>query len=133
MSAEMATKEPHANVERVERARSGWTFVPCVDIIEKKDELLLVADLPGAKPEAIDVNYERGVLTIDAPAPPRQDEQQVSFLLREYGVGDYHRSFQIGEGIDAGRIHAEFRSGVLNLHLPKAESFKPRKIEVKTR
>lgn len=131
MSAEMATKEPQTNVERVERARSGWTFVPCVDIIERKDELLLVADLPGAKPDRIDVNYERGVLTIDAPVAPRQSEERVNYLLREYGVGDYHRSFQIGEGIDASRIHAEFRSGVLNLHLPKAESFKPRKIAVK--
>lgn len=133
MSAEMATKEPQSNVERVERARSGWTFVPCVDIVEKQDELLLIADLPGAQPDAIDINYERGVLTIDAPVAPRQNEREVNHLLREYGVGDFHRSFQIGEGVDANRISAEFDNGVLHLHLPKAESFKPRKIQVQAR
>ncbi len=133
MSADMATKEPQTNVERVERARSGWTFVPCVDIVEKQDELLVIADLPGAKPDAIDINYERGVLSIDAPVAPRQDPQRANYLLHEYGVGDFHRSFQIGEGLDANRISAEFDNGVLHLHLPKAESFKPRKIEVQSR
>ena len=51
-------------------------------------------------------------------------------LLREYGVGDYYRSFQVSEAIDAGKISAEYADGVLTLHLPKAEAVKPRKIAV---
>ena len=52
------------------------------------------------------------------------------YFLREYGVGDYYRSFQISEAIDAGKISAEYADGVLTLHLPKTEAVKPRKIAV---
>ena len=52
------------------------------------------------------------------------------FLLHEYGVGDYYRTFQVSEAIDAGKISADYADGVLTLHLPKAEALKPRKIAV---
>ena len=64
--------------------------------------------------------------------PPTADETAVSaFLVREYGVGDFHRAFQIGEGIDAAKIEAEVNNGVLTLRLPKSEAAKARTIEVK--
>jgi HSP20 family protein len=113
-----------------EQTRSGRTYVPAVDIIEKDDELLLLADVPGVQAEGIDVDYERGQLTIVARAEPRQTPQSV-YALQEYGVGDFVRTFQVGEGIDASRIQAEVSRGVLTLHLPKAEKAKTRKIAVK--
>ena len=112
-----------------EQMRGGRTYVPAVDILEQNDELLVLADIPGARPEAIDINYERGELTIRAAVAPRQ--QPSDFALREYGVGDFVRTFRIGEGIDAQRINAEVANGVLTLHLPKAEAAKSRKIAVK--
>ena len=114
-----------------ERTRSGQWFRPPVDILEKSDELLLVTDLPGAKSDAIDIHFEDGVLTITGTVAPRYDEQ-TSFLWREYGVGDFHRSFRVSEQVDANRIQAEYTDGVLTVHLPKAEEAKPRKIQVQT-
>jgi len=117
-------------LEQPERTRSGRTYIPAVDILEKDDELLLLADVPGVRHEDIDINYERGELRIVARVTPRQDPQ-VNYLLREYGVGDFERTFRIGEGIDASKIAAEVSGGVLTLHLPKSAAARTRKIEVK--
>ncbi len=120
-----------STVTRAERTRDGRAYLPNCDIIEKSDELLLVADVPGSRPDSIDVNYERGQLTLQARIDPDPDQDRRNYLLREYGIGDFCRTFQIGEGIDASRIEAEIKDGVLTLHLPKADSVKPRRIVVK--
>lgn len=117
--------------QSLERTRSGRTYVPTVDIIERDDELLLLADVPGAAPEGVDVQYERGVLTLTARVDARQDER-TNYVWHEYGVGDYVRTFQVGESIDAAKIEAELSNGVLTLHLPKAAAARSRKIEVRT-
>lgn len=112
-----------------EHTRSGRCYRPHVDILEQADELLVLADVPGAKGDKIDVNFEDGNLTIHAGVEPREDEGR-EFLLQEYGVGDYCRTFRVSEAIDAGKIRASYADGVLTLHLPKAEATKPRKISV---
>jgi HSP20 family protein len=114
-----------------EHTRCGCHYRPNVDIVEKADELVVLADVPGATGEDIDVDFEDGNLTIHAKVKPRQEES-TEYLVREYGVGDYHRTFRVSEAIDAARITAEYADGVLTLHLPKAEATKPRKIDVKT-
>lgn len=130
MSATTALEKRTASGEQPELTHGGRTYVPDVDILEKPDELLLLADVPGARADGIDISYERGLLTIHARVESRQKED-TNFILREYGVGDFVRSFQVGEGIDGGRIQAEYRHGVLTLHLPKLEAAKQRKIKVK--
>lgn len=104
-------------------------YVPNVDIRETQDEFLLLADVPGADASALDIRFERGQLTLHAVVPPRQSDA-TRYLLREYGVGDFERTFQIGEGIDAAGIHASIAQGVLTLHLPKAAGAQLRRIEV---
>ena len=116
-------------VNRPERTHGGPTYSPNVDIMENQDELLLVADLPGVTPGDIDIKFEQGELTIHARVPQRQDEN-VNYLLAEYGIGDYFRKFTVGEDVNAEAIHAEFCNGALKLHLPKLERAKPRKISV---
>jgi HSP20 family protein len=113
-----------------ESTYGGRGYAPVVDIIEEDDELLLLADVPGARAEDIDIDFERGLLTLHARVTPRQSPD-TNYLLREYGVGDFYRSFRIGEGIDPDKIDAEIANGVLRLHLPKAEAIKPRKVQVK--
>ncbi len=119
-------KEPATDAEAT---RPGPRYLPNVDIIETKNELLLVADLPGVAAGEIDIEFEDGQLSVSAPAKPRQSEG-TRYLVREYGVGDFHRTFRVSEQIDASRIAAEFNDGVLTLHLPKVEAVKPRKISV---
>jgi HSP20 family protein len=115
-----------------EHTRSGSYYRPNVDILEQADELVVLADVPGATADDVAVDFEDGSLTIHAKVPPRQDEA-VEFLAQEYGVGDYYRTFRVSEAIDAAKITADYADGVLTLHLPKAESTKPRKVDVKSR
>jgi HSP20 family protein len=131
MPTETIVRKKEGEVAGPERTSDRRVYLPPVDIIETKDGLTLLADMPGVEPANIDVQYERGVLTLKARVEPRQ-EGSMNYLLREYGVGDYHRTFAIGEGIDAARIKAEFKNGVVKLHLPKSEALKPRKIAVKS-
>lgn len=116
---------------RPEPTYSGPTYAPSVDIIDLPNEMQLVADVPGANADGIDVHFDRGLLTIHARIEPRRDPE-ASYLLREYGVGDFHRTFEIGDVIDSNAIHAEVASGVLTVHLPKREAAKTRRIKVKS-
>lgn len=129
MTNEETIAKATAEQDLAERTRSGRCYRPNVDILEQKDELLVLADVPGAKSDTIDVKFEEGMLEIHAAVPPRECDKEAC-LLQEYGVGDYYRTFQISESIDAGKISAQYADGVLTLHLPKAEALKPRKIAV---
>lgn len=105
------------------------TYTPRVDILESEDELLLVADLPGVKPGDVDIRFENGELSLHGHCQPRQNG--ADYLLAEYGVGDFYRAFTISSDVDADRIAAELKNGVLTVHLPKSERLKPKRIAVK--
>jgi HSP20 family molecular chaperone IbpA len=123
------TKTPAEQVAGAEQTRCGRCYRPDVDILEHGDELLVLADVPGAKNDSIDVRFEDGTLEIRAAVTPREHNGETC-LLHEYGVGDYYRSFQVSEAVDAAKISADYADGVLTLHLPKSEAVKPRKIAV---
>ncbi len=131
MDSTEAIENHEATTTEVEPTHGGRTYIPTVDIVEDEDELLLIADVPGATHDGIDIDYERGRLTVQARVVPRQPPDRINYLLQEYGAGDFCRSFQVGEGIDADKIHAEIAEGVLTVHLPKAPELKPRRIDVK--
>lgn len=130
-SGTLTEKQAGQEVARQEPTRGALQYRPVVDILEWGDELRVLADVPGAKAEDIDIKFEKGVLTIHARVKDRQPED-VKYLLREYGIGDFHRVFEVSESIDVERITAEHADGVLVLHLPKAEKAKTRKIEVRS-
>ncbi|GIW82176.1 MAG: heat-shock protein [Gemmatales bacterium] len=111
-----------------ERMRNAPTFSPRVDICENDEELVLYADLPGVEPEDIDIRFERGELSIYGKCKPRH---QGTHLLNEFEVGDFYRAFSIYEEVDADRISAELKNGVLTVHLPKSDAVKPKRISVK--
>ena len=118
-----------ANTASEELTRGGPFYRPNVDIYELAEELVVLADVPGATNDQIDINFQDGTLTIHAKVPERHASQG-PFTRKEYGVGDFYRTFRVSEQIDATRISAECSGGVLTLHLPKVEAVKPRKIKV---
>jgi len=121
-------KEQRTELDKPE-VTHGLCYTPRVDIMETEEESLLLADLPGVKPADADVRFDNGELIIDGRCAPRQEG--ANYLLSEYGVGDFYRAFSISEDIDWQKISAELKNGVLTIHLPKAETVKPKKITVK--
>lgn len=107
----------------------GATVAPRVDILEKEDELLLFADLPGVKTDDIDLHFENGELTLHGRR--RSFHEGKTRTSYEYEVTTYQRTFRIGENIATDKIAAELKDGVLTLHLPKVEAVRPRKIAIK--
>lgn len=106
------------------------TYNPAFDLLETPDGYRLYADLPGATRENLDISVEDGVLSIHACVPPRHDDEP-QYVWREYGVGDFHREFRIGEDVDVERIEAQMEDGVLTLNLPKSAAARRRRIEIK--
>ena len=134
-TAEKQNVEQHngnADVTSIEHTRGGRYYRPRVDIVERDAELLVLADMPGVGANDVDVQFNDGVLTIFGRVAERQPAE-TEYLSREYGVGDYYRSFQVSDQIDTQKISADLANGVLTLHLPKAEASKPRKIAVAAR
>jgi HSP20 family molecular chaperone IbpA len=125
----VTTNGPTTTAARTEAA-PDLTFQPTVDICDRGAEVLLVCDVPGARPDGIDVTFEDGVLAVQAAVPPR--ELPGSALRREYGVGNYRRSFRLGEGFDASLITADDRRGVLTIRVPRLAAVRPRKVAVRT-
>ena len=126
----MATQTQAVAPERGPAAQPGLTYRPHVDICDCGAEVLIVADVPGVAPNAIDVSFDDGVLSVHAPVAARELPGRT--LRQEYGIGDFRRSFKLGEGFDASLISAECRRGVLEIHVPRLAAVRPRKIEVRT-
>ena len=113
----------------IERTREKRLYAPTVDIIEKKDDIVLLANMPGVDDKSVDITLEKDLLTIyghvsdDTPKNHR-------LVVSEYGTGDYQRTFTLSGEIDREKIQATVRDGVLKLVLPKAETARTRKIPV---
>lgn len=104
-------------------------IAPACDVYENKDEILVVADVPGVTADALEIDLDKGELRIAA----RRDAAAsgATFVAAEYRDCDFRRRFAVPSGIDAARIGAELKDGVLWLRLPKAEAVKPRQITVR--
>jgi HSP20 family molecular chaperone IbpA len=132
MTTQTIDQPEQAEVTRAEHTRTGRHYRPNVDIVEHADELTVLADMPGVTSDDIDINFENGTLTIHGKVDSRVREGATP-LLREYDVGDFYRTFQVSEKIDAAAVTAEYANGLLTLHLPKTEAVKPRKISVEAK
>ncbi len=113
------------------REKSAQSFTPPIDIHEGSDGLVLEADLPGAVEKNLRIDLEDNVLSLYARIDSRTPEG-ARLLHEEYRLGDYQRSFILGDEVDRDRITAELTNGVLRLFLPKADRKRTRRIEIKT-
>ena len=124
------TKEDTALQEGIEPTRAERLFLPPTDIQETADTIYLTADMPGVKPDGVDVTLENNVLTVSGTlADEYREDDSVDYT--EYESGNYQRSFSLSDEVDRDGIEARMNNGVLTLTLPKTGPRRKR-IEVMT-
>ena len=104
---------------------------PAMDVSETDDEILVHADLPGLGKDQVKVNLENNVLTIRGEKQHASDNEEKHYHRSERSYGTFTRSLRLPSDVEAGKISASYRDGVLTLTLPKSEAAKPKEIEVK--
>src|SRR5512147_1115871 len=107
----------------------GWT--PACDVYEDEEGVTLRFDLAGVDPKAVDVRFENGVLTIRGERKLEHAEQRQNYHRVELAYGTFTRSFALPGIVDAEKIQAQARNGILVVALPKRAEAKPRSIQVK--
>jgi HSP20 family protein len=124
----VAIPETQAMTEQPEGTRTRERYVtPPVDIYELPEGLVVMADIPGATKDSLDVRVDNHILTIRGQASHALPGEPI---YREYELVHYFRQFELSDKVDQNKITADLKHGVLTLTLPKAEAAKPRKIDV---
>ncbi len=112
-----------------ELMRGAWN--PSVDIFENKDHIVLEAELPGLKPENVEISIENNVLTLHGERRFEKKDEGDNFHRVERSYGSFTRSFTLPPTVSSENATAEFENGILRLTLLKREEAKPRRIEIK--
>jgi HSP20 family protein len=100
-----------------------------MEAFRRGDEFIVALDLPGVRPDDVDVTVERNVVTVRARRRPlRQEDDEL--LIDERPQGEFSRQLFLGDNLDTGRMQANFELGVLTLTIPVSEASKPRKVEI---
>jgi HSP20 family protein len=120
---------PFRGFEGDEVSFAEWA--PAVDIQETDKEFIVKADLPEVKKEDVKVEFEDGVLTVEGERKIEKEEKDKKFHKIERGYGKFVRRFALPTDVDGTRVSAEYKEGVLNVHLPKSSNGKPKAISVK--
>jgi HSP20 family protein len=110
-------------------AARGWA--PAIDMVDRDDEILLRADLPGLEHKDLSLNLENGVLTIRGERKEEHEGREEDYYCCERWAGTFSRSVTLPQGIDPERIQATFKNGVLEIHVPKTQQAVGKKIEIK--
>ena len=107
----------------------GWT--PAADVFEDEDGLSLRFDLAGVDPKDVDIRFENGVLTLRGERKLANEDKRENYHRIELAYGTFTRSFSLPGTVDAEKIRAEAKNGLLTVFLPKRAEAKPRAIQVK--
>jgi HSP20 family protein len=108
----------------------NWSVA--LDVVESEDEYLVKASLPGIDPEDLEITFDDNLLTLKGEVKEEQEIEEAHYHLRERRYGSFTRSIRMPAGIESDKIVANYDKGVLELHLPKAEEIKPKKITIST-
>ena len=106
------------------------TWVPPVDVWETEDELVYALDLPGIPREDVAIEYEDGMLTVSAKRERTLERGDDRFFRFERRFGTFTRSIGVPQGVDESKINADFKDGVLEIHVAKPEEVKPKRITI---
>lgn len=123
-------RELERNVAEGSTATAEWS--PAVDIKEDANKFVIHADIPGVKPEEIDINMENGVLTIKGEKKSESKTEKEGYKRVERTYGSFYRRFSLPDTANAEAISASSKHGVLEIVIPKREAVLPKKINVKT-
>jgi HSP20 family protein len=122
---------PYFRPEAGEEALTVADWMPLVDITETENEYVFKAELPEVKKEDVKVTLEEGILTLEGERHKEKEEKNKKFHRLERSYGKFLRTFTMPSDADEMKIEAEFKDGLLNIHVPKSEKAKPKKIPVK--
>jgi HSP20 family protein len=117
--------------ERLFRAGESVGWTPSCDIYEDGEEIVVRAELAGVEPKDVEIRFENGVLTLKGERKLEMEEKRENYHRVELSYGTFTRSFSLPASIDAEKIRAESKHGVLLVHLPKKPEAKPKTIQVK--
>jgi HSP20 family protein len=107
---------------------SEWS--PTVDIYNNDEAIVIKAELPGMEKKDITIDMKGGVLTLKGERSHEDEVKEENYYRRERRYGKFYRAFKLPEDVDAEKIKADFKNGVLKIDIPKPEERKPRKITV---
>ncbi len=106
-------------------------WMPEVDISEDKEQYIIKADLPGLKREEINLSFDNGILTITGERKVEEQHKEKNYHRVERSYGHFARSFNLGHEVDANKIQASYKDGVLEITIAKTEKVQPKSIEIK--
>ena len=112
--------------------RKAFNWSVALDIVESEDEYLVRASLPGINPDDLDITFDDNRLTLKGEVKEESEIDETHYHLRERRYGSFASSIKMPSGIDSEKIEASYDKGVLELHLPKVEEVKPKKIAITT-
>ena len=131
-------RQLHRELERLARPWTGQTQAvgggayPPVNVYTSGDEVLVQCEMAGVEGDQLDVSITGETLTIKGVKPPVADVEGLKFVQQERGHGEFTRTIVLPDAVDADRIEADLRDGILTVRLPKAAAEAPRQVEIKT-
>lgn len=108
----------------------GVVFTPAADVYETETEFVVRMDMPGVSADCVDIQFEQGELVVHGCVKDRRPTES-KFLRQEFQIGDFDRSFRVGDVVNPDGIDAQFANGVLTITLPKREEVKRKRIAVR--
>jgi HSP20 family protein len=120
---------PRSSAKEGEFALADWR--PAVDTFEENNNIVIKAELPGVKKENVTIDIKDNMLTLKGERSEETEVKEENYYRKERSYGKFHRAFTLPDAVDANKIEASFKDGVLKISIPKAEEAKTKKIEIK--
>jgi len=108
-------------------------WAPICDVYEHANGFAVTAAIPGLDPKEVNITVDDGVLTLSGERKAEADVEGRTYLVREMTAGTFSRSFRMPTNVDAEKVSAAYKNGVLKIELPKKEEAKPRRIQIETK
>lgn len=108
---------------------TSWT--PAMDVVEDENGLVLELEIPGLAPEQVEVTTDQGLLTIKGEKVATRSREGVRALVTERTHGRFVRTLQLPQGLDEGKVEAQFENGLLRIRVPRAALPQARKVEIR--